>query len=336
MRWGKPEKAPERAKTTLVAKDIVTDSAALRWGTVSTIKAPVQQIARFIAYHLDAGAAQMDIFLDVPDPAIAQQLQHPKVRFHQCDDAFWADKPAKARESHQLRQASNATQAYKTSDLDWLAHIDVDEYILSDQPLARHLSRVPADMAFARMQPVELMASDDPWTGPAYFKRTRKAVKGKTADLIDIYPTFGAYVPEGFISYTGGKNIVRTGFRRIRLGIHAMMHAGAKVSNGQMLETVHVGHAHAPDWDTFQRHFDFRMTHGSYRKKTNGNMILNDVLKVLIEEEGDSGLRRFYDEMCAATPERLDLLRKHDMLVTAPLDLDDKVARIFGSQEPVT
>ena len=65
-------------------------------------------------------------------------------------------------------------------------------------------------------------------------------------------------------------------------------------------------------------------------------MILNDVLQVLIEEEGDSGLRRFYDEMCAATPERLDLLRKHDMLVTAALDLDEKVARILDPQEPVT
>ncbi len=337
MRWGKPDKTPQtpvRAKTTLTASDIVTDPDVLRWGTVSTVKAPLRQIARFIAYHLDAGAARMDIFLDVPDADIARRLAHPKVRFHQCDDAFWADKPDKARESHQLRQASNASQAYSGSDLDWLAHIDVDEYILTDQPLAGHLSSLPADVAFARLQPVELMASDDtlddPWTGPAHFKRTRKAAKRRKTDLIEIYPTFGAYVPEGFISYTGGKNIVRTGFNRIRLGIHAMMQAGFKVSNGKVLDQVHIGHAHAPDWETFQRHFEFRMSHGSYRKKTNGNMILNDVLNVLIAEEGADGLRRFYDEMCRATPTRLELLRRHDMLVTAALDLDRKVAQIYG------
>mgnify|MGYP003632974540 CR=1 FL=1 len=232
MRWGKPDKAPERAKTTLIAKDIVTDPDALRWGTVSTIKAPVQQIARFIAYHLDAGAAQMDIFLDVPDATIAQQLQHPQVRFHQCDDAFWADKPAKARESHQLRQASNATQAYKASELDWLAHIDVDEYILTDQPLAQHLSRVPADMAFARMQPVELMASDDPWTGPAYFKRTRKAAKRKTADLIDIYPTFGAYVHQ---LYRWQEH------RAHRLSAHPSGHSRDDARRGQGVERPDAG-----------------------------------------------------------------------------------------------
>lgn len=334
MRWGKPDKGPERAKTTLSAENVVTDPAVMRWGTVSTVKAPVQQIARFIAYHLDAGAARMDIFLDVPDAEIARQLAHPKVRFHQCDDAFWAQKPAKARESHQLRQVSNASHAYQGSDLDWIAHIDVDEFILSDKPLATHLAGIPADMAFARLHPVELMASDDPardpWSGPACFKRTRKAARQKKAALSEIYPTFGAYVPEGFISYTGGKNIARTGFPRVRLGIHAMMHAGCKVSNGKVLETVHIGHAHAPDWETFQRHFEFRMTRGSYRKKTNGNMILNDVLNVLLEEEGVAGLRRFHDEMCRATPERLDLLRRHGMLVTARLDLDRKVAQVFG------
>ena len=60
-------------------------------------------------------------------------------------------------------------------------------------------------------------------------------------------------------------------------------------------------------------------------------MVLNDVLNVVTEEDGDVGLRAFFDEMCFASPERLDLLAAHDMLVTWTLDLDEKVARHFGS-----
>lgn len=332
MRWGDAsEPGPEKAKTTLMPQTVVTDPEKLRWGTVSTIKAPPLQVARFIAWHLDAGAAKIDIFLDVPDFALTERLTHSQVRFHQCTGAYWKGKPEKARASHQMRQVHNATRAYAHTDLDFLAHVDVDEFILSDRPLAQHLAEVPADCAFARLRPVEMMAGGDPFNDTAHFKRTRSAAGRRKSDLARIYPTFGAYIPQGFISYSGGKNILRTGFDGVRCGIHAMLHQGAKVTNGHPIEDAHIGHAHAPTWDLFQAHFDFRMTHGSYRKKSNGNMILNDVLEVLIEDEGTEGLRRFYDEMCTATPARLDLLRAHDMLVTTRLDLDARVARYFGS-----
>ena len=47
-------------------------------------------------------------------------------------------------------------------------------------------------------------------------------------------------------------------------------------------------------------------------------------------EEGNAGIRKLYDELCLATPERLELLRAHDMLLTRRLELDARVARHFG------
>lgn len=329
----KPAPGPERAKGTLSlpADQIVTDPARLRWGVVSTVKAPLRAIARFAAWHLEAGAAHLHLYFDAPAPATADFLAaHPAITVTACDDAYWSDKPEKARKTHQLRQAFNASRSYRGSTLDWLAHIDVDEFLLVPQPLARTLAAAPPDCAYVRLHPAEMLAQPDPFEGETRFKLTAKAAGARKRDLLEIYPRFGAYVPEGFLSYTGGKNIARVGLPDIRFGIHAVLHKGAKLTNGHVLPDHYVGHAHAPDWSTFQRHMAFRMAHGSYRRKSNEKMVLNDILQVLQGEGNPDILREFFDEMCAATPARLDLLRAHDMLVTARLDLDTHVARHFG------
>ena len=59
-------------------------------------------------------------------------------------------------------------------------------------------------------------------------------------------------------------------------------------------------------------------------------MKLGDVLDVIQAAEGVPGLRRFFDEMCQASPELLAHLSAHGMLLTAPLDLDDKARQVFG------
>jgi hypothetical protein len=111
------------------------------------------------------------------------------------------------------------------------------------------------------------------------------------------------------------------------------MYNGVRLSNGELMPDVAIGHAHAPDWASFKSHFEYRMAKGSYRKKSSESGQLNDVLNLLLEEEGETGLRQFFDEMCKATPERLDLLRAHDMLLTWRMDLDEKVQRHFGTLE---
>lgn len=317
------------------AERVVRDPDRLRWGTVSTIRAPLRDIAGFVAHHLDLGAARIIIYLDRPDARVAEFFAaFDRVEIIQCDENYWRKKPEKARSSHQLRQAFNASRGYRRCRLDWLAHIDVDEFLLADRPLAGLLAEVPAEAAFARLYPAELLAQPDPWQGPAHFKLTRRERGLPKSVLSDIYPQFGAYVPEGFLGYTGGKNIARTGLPGIRLGIHGLWQKGAKVENAHPLTDVHVGHAHAPSWEIFQRHFAFRMAHGSYRKDPSDPMRLRDVLDVIIETEGAPGLRRFYDQINAATPALLDRLATHDMLLTARLDLDDKVARWFGDLPP--
>ncbi|HBS48737.1 MAG TPA: hypothetical protein DEA05_00930 [Rhodobacteraceae bacterium] len=304
---------------------------APRWGVVSTIKAPLRAICRFAAWHLDLGASAILIHLDAPDAGMAAFLERQRrVRVTQCDDAYWQGVREKARATHQMRQAFNATRAYRRTRLDWLAHLDVDEFLLLPRPMSEIIAETPVGAPYLRLSPAEMLAQPEPWSGEVHFKLTRKQAGHSKSVLPRIYPEFGAYVPEGFLSYTGGKNIARTGQEHIRFGIHAVLQRGERLREGHMPPGAYVGHAHAPSWTHFERHFAYRLSHGSYRKKEHENMKLQDVLHVILEEEGTPGLRRFFTEMGTARRDLLTRLAAHDMLVTARLDLDARVARWFG------
>ena len=107
----------------------------LRWGVAATVKAPVRTIADWAAYHLGLGAHRVIVYLDDANPAALDILgAHPKLRVIPADAANWRGprRPVK----HQARQSANIRHAYrhKSRDLDWLAHIDVDEFLMPLSP----------------------------------------------------------------------------------------------------------------------------------------------------------------------------------------------------------
>ena len=76
----------------------------LRWGLVAKILAPTSDILRFVAYHLEAGAHRLYIYLDDPEAdAYAPLKAHPKIRVQKCDDAYWAKVGGKRPTKHQVR-----------------------------------------------------------------------------------------------------------------------------------------------------------------------------------------------------------------------------------------
>ncbi|KMK67089.1 glycosyltransferase family 2 protein [Puniceibacterium sp. IMCC21224] len=305
----------------------------LRWGLVSTIKAPLPQIARFAAHHLDLGAAALHLYLDVPDVGAADWLsRHPRIHVTQCDAAYWHDAGKPRMEAHQLRQAFNATRTLRAAsdDLDWLGHTDVDEYLLTDAPICDALAQIDPDVAVARLRPAEALATDSNLQ-PQHFKLTHKGGGVPKATLQDIYPTFGLHLYGGFLSHTSGKVFARTGIPDTRLGIHTLKYKGEEASNAAPLPDVFLGHFHAPNWDHFRHHFDFRRRHGSYRPRTDkGALDLSDIIAYLAETEGEDGLRALFDEVAQDSAELRARLAAHGMLVTHPLDPDAAVLRVFG------
>ncbi|MGH1413339.1 MAG: glycosyltransferase family 2 protein [Pelagimonas sp.] len=308
------------------------DPDKLRWGLVSTIKAPVSQIARFAAHHLELGAQALHIYLDEPNPKTAAFLmRHPKVHVTMCDDAYWEATGKRRMEAHQLRQAHNATRTLRATqdDLDWLGHIDVDEFILTDQPLAQKLADIGPAMSMVRMPPAEALA---PERGtPTHFKLTHKQAGVKKSDLQDIYPTFGLHLYAGFLSHSSGKVFARTGIPDTRLGIHTLKYNGEDASNREKPDGLYLAHFHAPSWEHFRGHLGFRQSKGSYRPRSDRPELGQaELLKFLADEEGDDGLRAFFDEVCADTPELRARLKERNMLLRHRFDFDAAVTRVFG------
>lgn len=311
-----------------------TTSKTPRWGIVCTTNAPLLDVARFVAHHLEIGAAHIYLYLDAPEPDVVGLLnEHPKVTLTQCDAAYWKRMGKNRPEAHQLRQTFNATCALRDAapHLDWLGHIDTDEFILTRTKLSSALKAVPQDMAGARLYPAEALAKTAAGELPQHFKLRTTADGVAATAIADIYPTFGSYVRGGFLSHLAGKVFARTGLGDMRLAIHRLRVKGEDVLNTAVIKDAYVGHLHAPDWDSFITKLDFRQTKGSYRSKSEDALKnIGHLLQYLRDEEGEAGLRQFFDEMCSDTPELRARLKKHGLLLTPRFDPDAAVEKVFG------
>ena len=300
-----------------------------RWGLVATIKAEADDVLNFAAYHLDAGAHRLFLYLDAPCPKAMPFLQaHPKIRVILCDEAYWLKRRKSYPVKHQVRQTLNATRAYRrqASDLDWLIHIDVDEFLWSETPIHRTLGELPHDVFCARARPIESLGGDGN-AYKAYLPRTPR----RNAIVQNLYPRFGDYLKGGFLSHEQGKVFVRTGANDVKVRIHNIY--VDEVTNPDYVELPQVDlcHVHGKNWNDWIAQYRYRLQQGSYRSelkpnrsREKGGTTLHEVLSMLESEEGEAGLRSFYDEICADTPDRRAQLKNHDLLKLRDLNLEKK------------
>ena len=309
------------------------------WGLVSTIKARDDTILDFAAYHLDLGAHRLHIYLDEDAPRARQALEnHPKCRVTLCDDAYWQKHgPRDGRPpKHQTRQSHNATRAYRRNpQVDWLAHIDVDEFLLPETDLPAQLAALPTDTVCARTRAVEALAEPD-GRAPRCFKACHLNRKERMAATRDLYPEFGIHLNGGFLSHVAGKIFTRTGLPGLRLRIHQAFLDGAPVKDDVDLPQTRLLHLHAPSWDDFLAAYHFRLSHGSYRAELKGaptpegeGLTMNALFQMIEADGGEAALRRFYDEVCTASPRLLKGLEERGLLICHALDFGPARARHF-------
>ncbi|MBZ8119621.1 glycosyltransferase family 2 protein [Roseovarius sp. LXJ103] len=306
-----------------------------KWGLVSTIKAPCRDILNFAAHHLDLGAHRLHIYLDVDAPEARAALEaHPRCHVTLCDDAYWAQR-RKRPEKHQGRQSLNATRAYRRRPgVDWLGHIDVDEFLIPTRTLAEALADVPGGNLTARVRPVEALAPDpnDPG-GPLYFKSCHIRPKLRGPETEVIYPTFGAHLSGGFLSHVSGKIFVRTGAEDLKLRIHNAFVNNVQIENSHTLPQTLLAHMHAPSWERWLEAYRYRLAQGSYRAELKGAAAagtpMNTLFSMIEAEGGETALHAFYDEVCTATPALRERLAAHGHLHQIDLDLDAKRSTHF-------
>ena len=308
-----------------------------RWGIVSTIKAPVPAILAFAAHHLDLGAHRIFVYLDDDNRAGFDILKsHPKIRPMLTDDAYWRAMGMKRRAKHQSRQFENARHAYgRAGDLDWLAHIDVDEFLIPAQPVASQLAALPEACFCARVRPIEALAptaADQPLHAKACA--LDRATRNRQTERL--YPDYGAHLNGGFLSHVAGKLFYRTGVTDLKVNIHNILVGEAQNPGQQELTGTDLLHLHAKTWEAFIAAFHYRLDKGSYRAELKpnrpvdrGGLTLHEMFKAIHDADGESGLRRFFDAVCTATPAHLAALEAEGLLRRPVLDLEAAVKRHF-------
>ena len=308
------------------------------WGVVTTIRAPARDILDFAAHYLELGAHRLFIYLDEDAPEARSALKrHPKCRVILTDDGYWTQRRRKQGrpERHQFRQSVNATHCYtRTPDVDWLLHADVDEFLLSEEPVAQHLKALPQQVVSARIRPIEALQSDpdDPQPdGGIWCKSFDPRIKIRQAQTKIIYPTFGAQLNGGMMSHVAGKVFVRTGLEGVSIRIHWVFLNGERDARFAELPDCHLVHLHADSWERWRRHFDYRLQHGSYRADLKGAaagrddaMTMHQLLSRIEQDGGEEALRAFYNEVCVATPDLRKRLEQNGHLFSVRLDLARK------------
>jgi hypothetical protein len=308
------------------------------WGIVATVKADAHTILRFVAYHLELGAHRIYIYLDAPCPEAQEALRnHPRTRVVRCDEGYW-DRHNKGNrpEMHQPRQTFNATRAYRRADdVDWLIHMDVDEFLVSKGQIASHLAALPAQIQCARARPMELLAGGDPQTGAA-FKAFIPAGKQREQVVASLYPTFGQHLKGGFLSHIAGKIFVRTGIKGLKFRIHNAFLEGETNPDHIEMPEIDLAHFHALDWESWYAHFAYRHREGSYRaglgparSRDRGGITMHELFTLIHEDDGKVGLRAFFDEVCADTPELRARLERDGCLRLTSFPLDAALAKHF-------
>lgn len=313
------------------------------WGVVATIKGPLRALLNFAAHHLDLGAERVFLYLDAPDPATAAALSaHPKCRVIPTDDSYWRAhgyRPAK----HQVRQQINATHCL-THDpgVDWLAHIDVDEFLWPAGPtLPAQLEALPADTLSARIRPLEALApdpADPPPDGAQWFKSCAPEARQRRKQTAAIYPHYGRYLKGGFLSHVQGKVLIRTGQPDTGLRIHHATSGGQNVT-AAALPGTRLCHLHAPSPEIWQQHYRYRLSRGAYREglraapdaptAADGSAETLHALLLRLQERGPEALADFYHQIGTATAALRARLAAHGHLHLISLDLDAKRARHF-------
>jgi hypothetical protein len=294
------------------------------WGVVTTVRAPEEQILAFVAHHLALGAARIWVYFDDPaDPAHDRIARLPRITAIRCTDWYWALRGGRDRR-HQSRQVQNARHAQHRCRLDWLTHVDVDEYIHAARPVAEILAEVPGAEVTLRMEPFE--ALHDPGLPDDIFtaRRFRGPLQEGHAPLIPA--VFGPMAPllaKGSLAHGLGKCFLRPRTRGVDLDLHF-----ALVRKARLMPPFHPDlrllHFHAENPDAWRRALPFRLAKGAYHHP------VERPLHAYLAGAGEAELQRFYEAAMMLTPEKAALLEAQGRLVTADLGLRAKVERLLA------
>ncbi len=293
------------------------------WGVVATVKAPAEKVLAFAAHHLGLGAAQVWLYFDDPqDPAAEVLAPIPGVTVARCDAAHWA-KIGSRPDRHQNRQSRNAQRCWRRCLLPWLAHLDVDEFLLPDQPIGEILAPLHPDQVMLRAEPFEAM-HDPALPDDIYSARQfRGPLKPPHAALrAPVLGRFAPVLPEAMLSHTAGKAFFRTGIPGLSVRLHGAFLDGTRLPGPAFDPRLRLLHFHAQDRAAWLAALPFRLTRGAYQ--------YHPEMVAFMESATDAEIADFYDTTQRLTADQAALLRKAGRLAETDLALRAQILALTG------
>lgn len=189
----------------------------MKWGVVATVNEPEPLLRAFVAYHLALGASEVVLHLDVPDEGLARRLKQAGagVIVHQP-----APEDLATRRPTPERQARNAALTYAATGVDWLLHIDADEFLWEAGRVLEALAAAPPDVMALGVAPLDRVwrtAAPPQTIFDGLFRGL--APGGSEGALRRIYGPALDFLDRGIAGNGAAKFFVRTG-RQLRMGVH--------------------------------------------------------------------------------------------------------------------
>lgn len=297
--------------------------AAQGWGVAVTLKAPVAQVLAFAAWYLDLGAARIWLHFDDPDDPAASLLEgHERLQIIRCHDGYWEKVAGRRPDTHQQRQVRNVTRVLRRTGLPWVAHVDVDEFLLAARPVSDLLAELAPDRLILRAEPWEALCDpklpDDIFTASLF----RQALPvGREALSHALYGDLGELLERGMLSHTVGKCFFRSGIPGMTGRIHGARLNGEPVPGGPFHPDLALLHFHAQDREGWLARLPYRLAKGAYQYRP--------AMQAYLMQQSPEGVADFYDCVQRARPALVAALEVEGFMRREDLALRQRVERHF-------
>jgi hypothetical protein len=304
------------------------------FATVTTVAANKVSILSFVAHYLSLGAEELFLFVDgEKDPELGLHALPKQVKVFYCDEEYWHKQHRVPRPpDHRQRQGMNANLAVRLTKADFIAHVDIDEFIYSETDFREVLAALPNEYDGLRLWPAESIYPAIPGTYreafSSLFKKRIFAEEDRSRVLKKVHGReIARFLEKGLQGYHVGKVVARRQ-EGLELKIHFHHRAGSMIrfaeSDSALL--LHYFCQGPADWlSKYMRRLERR---DFSRFKPMRQSQWQSV--VAAASRSDQDLWKLYLNLNVFSPARLRTLEEHGFLVRRNLDIPAKVEATLG------